>query len=160
MLPGDASEGVKDPVILFDADGWYLWASYHPLDDADATDRMITRYATSDDGVAWTLQGVALACTQGSWDTRGVRFSAVLRVEDGHLAFYDGRETATQNGHERTGDRGGHRRLAPQSVGPARRTGVRLAARWPAISLRAGANDHRVYPTHIRHQTPPSPRGR
>ena len=42
VLPGSGAHAVKDPVIRV-ADGrWHLWASVHPLDDPDATDRMTT----------------------------------------------------------------------------------------------------------------------
>src|SRR3712207_7125799 len=46
----------------------------HPLDDADATDRMTTEHATSPDGVTWQWRGTALAGREGGWDARGVRF--------------------------------------------------------------------------------------
>lgn len=103
VLPGSATAGVKDPVIRHDGRRWHLWASVHPLDDPEATDRMTTEHATSDDGVEWTWQGTALAGTPGSWDQRGVRFTAVHLDGDATWALYDGRASAEENWEERTG---------------------------------------------------------
>jgi hypothetical protein len=103
VLPGSSTSAVKDPVIEHRDGLWHLWASVHPLDEPDHTDRMTTEYATSTDGLDWTWRGTALSPRPGEWDARGVRVAAVRFTADGVMAYYDGRATAEQNCEEITG---------------------------------------------------------
>ncbi|MGY1812647.1 hypothetical protein [Blastococcus sp. SYSU D00820] len=132
VLPGSASAGVKDPVVRYDGGQWHLWASVHPLDDPDATDRMTTEHATSPDGVTWTWRGTALAGTPGTWDARGVRVTVVVLDGSRTWALYDGRATAEENWEERTGlaRHDGEGRFAAAPVGPF------LASPHPPSGLR------------------------
>jgi hypothetical protein len=100
VFPGDDHTGVKDPVIHRAGGRWHAWICCHPLDEPGEEDRMTTAYATSDDGLAWNWQGVALAGRPGAWDARGARITAVL--PDGR-ASYDGRASKEENFSERTG---------------------------------------------------------
>jgi hypothetical protein len=122
VLPGDERTAVKDPVIRFAAGRWHAWICCHPLDEPGAEDRMLTRYATSPDGVDWTWHGgAALTPRPGAWDARGARVTAVLP----RVAYYDGRASKEENFHERTGVAAGiatddpaTSRLRAQSGGP------------------------------------------
>jgi hypothetical protein len=98
---------------------------------------MVTRYATSADGLTWTWGEDALTGRAGAWDARGARVTAVL--PDGRAA-YDGRATAEENFSERTG-------LAV----PAGIPGVLLAEGPPVADLRyldvvpLGEDTYRLY---------------
>lgn len=103
VLPGDDQWGVKDPVVLWAEGRWHLWASCHPLDVKGHEDRMVTMYATSQDGVDWIWEGTVLEGRPGKWDARGVRVTAVAVGPDTVTAYYDGRANADENWYERTG---------------------------------------------------------
>jgi hypothetical protein len=71
VLPGDARTGVKDPVIRRQNGSWQLWACCHPLADPVDADQMVTRYATSADGLDWTWHGTALSGRPGCCTSPG-----------------------------------------------------------------------------------------
>jgi hypothetical protein len=103
VLAGDATTAWKDPVIWCRGGVWQMWVCRHRTDVPADGDRMDTWYATSPDGITWSLEGVAMRGRPGRWDQRGARMTAVVPVDGGYAAYYDGRPTADDNWAEQTG---------------------------------------------------------
>jgi hypothetical protein len=104
VLPGSDRVAWKDVVVKAGPDGWQMWACRHPLDGGDdQADRMTSWYATSPDGLAWTMVAEALRPVPGSWDARGARIAEVVVADGRWWALYDGRRSAEENWRERSG---------------------------------------------------------
>jgi hypothetical protein len=120
VLPGNDAEAWKDVVVHANGADWSMWACRHPLDGGDdEADRMSTWFATSSDGLAWSMSGEALAPREGEWDARGTRVAQVLYEDGKWWALYDARRSAEENWQERCGLAFGDRpdRLTP-AAGP------------------------------------------
>lgn len=98
---------------------------------------MSTAYATSDDGLHWHWHGTVLTGRHHTWDARGARVTSLL--PDGRLS-YDGRATAEENWHERTG-----------LASPTGSAGLTAVSSTPAADVRyldvlpLPAGGHRIY---------------
>jgi hypothetical protein len=104
VLPGDADTALKDPVVRVKEDGtWEMWVCEHVITDPQMADAMSTWYATSPDGLDWTIEHKCLAPRSEGWDSRGARIASVLGANGSRVAYYDGRATFEENWEERTG---------------------------------------------------------
>ena len=142
VFPGSDALAVKDPIVeVGEAGVWRAWICCHPLTEPGAEDRMTTAYATSADGLAWDWHGDVLRPTPGTWDQRAARMTTVVRSEP-LVVLYDGRASAEENWHERTGiarerdgvfvaDADGPAATSPHSDG-----GLRYAAAVPLPDAR------------------------
>jgi hypothetical protein len=103
VLPGDADRALKDPVVRCTDGAWEMWVCEHVITDPETADAMSTWYATSPDGLVWTIDQQCLAPRAEGWDSRGARIADVLGSNGSRVAYYDGRATFEENWEERTG---------------------------------------------------------
>ena len=104
VLDGGPADALKDTVVHPGPDGWEMWVCLHQVADPAEADAMTTLHATSPDGLEWTLTGTVLAPDDtAAWDSRGTRVAAVVDLEGGRAAYYDGRASYAENWEERTG---------------------------------------------------------
>ena len=80
-----------------------MWVCEHVITDPETADAMSSWYATSPDGLVWTIDQQCLAPLADGWDSRGARIAAVLGSNGSRVAYYDGRATFEENWEERTG---------------------------------------------------------
>lgn len=129
VLPGDEHEAWKDVVVQAQDGQWRMWACRHPLDQGDAgADRMTSWYATSTDGLNWSMQSEALAPEPETWSARGTRITEVLYADGQWWALFDARRSAEENWRERSGLAVGERpdRFVPVAGPVPERTGTAL----------------------------------
>ena len=171
MFAGDEVTAHKDPVSTPDPTGGGPGCAATTSTTPAGADGMYTRFATSPDGLDWTLDGTALAPRPGAWDARGVRVASVLARDGAWGAYYDGRATAEQNWYEQTGiaegatpDRLTATTDAPVAVSPHGEGGFRyvdvvdLGRRRPAPLLRGGRSRRRSRPPNgVRAARPVTP---
>jgi hypothetical protein len=144
-IDGGPENAFKDPVIDVGPDGWTAWLCRHPLEAPGNEDRMATTVATSADGLAWELHGDVLVPTPGTWDARGTRVTAVLST-DPLVVLYDGRASAEENWHERTGiAMGSIRALRTETAGPFAESPWGDHALRYVAALRIGGRVRRTY---------------
>jgi hypothetical protein len=104
---------VKDPWLLRERDRWLMFVScgravtdpFHSSGDALSTGavRSESGLATSDDGIAWTWEGIVLATSPSGWDRSTSRLTAAMRDGSGWLGYYDGAASLAENYEERCG---------------------------------------------------------
>jgi hypothetical protein len=91
VFPGSAAFGIKDPVLIREAELRVL-ATVHPLTEGDENaDQMISVDAYSG--------GSVMVPEPGTWYSRGTRITSIVGVH----AYFDGRASAEENFEERTG---------------------------------------------------------
>ena len=109
-------EGVKDPWLFEEADGYYMILSVglaidrtreesHATLDIFNTGDCIsaTGLARSGDLDAWEWLGVIFAPPAAGWDAYCRRINSIVRHDGAYLAFYDGSASHFENYEEKTG---------------------------------------------------------
>jgi hypothetical protein len=116
---GTETEGVKDPFIVRKGDAEWMFLSVaqtSEIPDHDAAhgtkDIFNTQYAKSATGLAirsagsseWVWRGYVLSpAAPGAWDQNTRRLNSIVKVTDGYLGFYDGKDSHEGNYEELTG---------------------------------------------------------
>jgi hypothetical protein len=112
-------EGVKDPWVCQVDDEWQMLVSHVPTPDTvddpsrlhasqdvfnTGLSRSMTGLATSRDGRTWDWRGTVLEpAGSDDWDAYAARLSALIRLPEGLLGFYDGAHSVEENYEERCG---------------------------------------------------------
>jgi len=112
------TEGVKDPVVLYDSNLFYMYYTYAHTVEGSVTgmhdtgdilntglSKASTGLATSSDGLHFSLFGCALTNNDvNSWDWYCTRITAILLNHGGlNIAYYDGAKTVEENYEEKLG---------------------------------------------------------
>jgi hypothetical protein len=76
----------QQPSVIYDGSLFHMW--YSAKQDTSPVREARIGYATSQDGINWTKQGVVLEKTVGSWDNVGVSSAEAVKIGSTFLMAY------------------------------------------------------------------------